>query len=389
MRVGSQEILIPTMMVGNYPKPRWYVGQGFATVPLGNFIGDSVSFEAFEDCVAAMVLEQDLVGLDVISDARVLGGDSPYANIVYYFTERLNGYSPFGPQLALPQYSTLYSPTVDGPVSRRCPMLIKQLRAVKKVTDKPVKMQYPGLAALTMGSHNLHYEDIKELSFALAKAYNEEFKEISAAGADIIQLDEFAWHYGLSLGEWEVDVFNAAVKDVDAKIIAHVCWGNFMGTKGYLPSGPMHGDNPEREGDTYILALREQDGRTARARACFPRAHKSNMDALNYEIGNTGVGELAPLRKANWDRDFVAGVIDVRSTEIETATEVADLIRACLEVVPAERLGVTTDCGLINLPRQVAQGKLRALVEGTGIVRAEVLAARAVSVPEREAVTVR
>ncbi|MGH8998303.1 MAG: cobalamin-independent methionine synthase II family protein [Acidimicrobiia bacterium] len=374
MRVGTQDILLPTMMVGNYPKPRWYAGQGYATVPVGNFVPDAVSFEAFEDCLASIVRDQERSGLDVIADGRVLGGDSPYGQIVYYFTERLKGYEPYGPPIQLPIYSTLYSPTVDGPVSRRTPMLVNQLRSLKKLTDKPVKLQYPGISALTMGSTNRYYDDIKELSFAIARAYNEEFKEVADAGADLIQMDEFAWHYGLTLGEWEADVYNAAVDGVDAQIITHVCWGNYLGTKGYLPSGPIHGESADKEGTTYVLSLRDKDAATPRAKAVMPRAKRCNMHILNYEIGRTGAGDLVPLGKAGWDRDFVAGVVDVRTVEIETATEVAERIRACLEYVPAERLGVTTDCGLINLPRIVAEGKLRALVEGAKIVRGEIAA---------------
>jgi len=377
MLIGGQEILIPTMMVGNYPKPRWYNGQAYATVPQGSFISDSISFEAFEDCVAAIVSDQERAGIDVISDGRVYGGDTPYAGILYYFTDRLKGYQPYGPALQLPQYSTMYSPTCDGPIGRRVPWLSAQLKAAKKFTDKPIKMQYLGLAGVTMGTNNKYYSDIKDLSFALARAYNEEFRQIAAEGASVIQLDEFAWHYGLRLGEWENDVFNAAVEGVNAKILTHVCWGNFMGTKGYLPSGPMHGDNPEREGTEYVLSLRDADGFTKRSKACFPRAHQMNMDILNFEIGNTGSEDLKPLAKANWDRDFVAGVIDVRSLEVEPASVVADRIRDCLEVVPAERLGVTTDCGLINLPRMIAFAKLRALVEGTKIVREEIKAKQA------------
>jgi 5-methyltetrahydropteroyltriglutamate--homocysteine methyltransferase len=176
MKIGDKDILIPTMMVGNYPKPRWYVGQSYATVPQGSFISDSVSFEAFEDCVAAIVADQERAGIDVISDGRVYGGDTPYAGILYYFTDRLNGYQPYGPALQLPQYSTMYSPTVTGDISRKVPWLSAQLKAVKKYTNKPIKMQYLGLAGVTMGSNNKHYEDIKDLSFALARAYNEEFK---------------------------------------------------------------------------------------------------------------------------------------------------------------------------------------------------------------------
>jgi methionine synthase II (cobalamin-independent) len=374
MRVGNEDILIPTMMVGNYPKPRWFSGNANAAVPFGEYLPDSISFETFEDCIAALVSDQERAGLDVISDGRVLGGDSPYAQIVEYFVDRL-GYDKYGPPLQLPIYSTMYSPTLNGPITRKVPMLLKQLRAVKKFTDRPVKLQYPGLNVLTMGTNNLHYADLKEVSEALAKAFNEEFKQVADAGADIIQIDEFGWHYGLSLGEFEIEHFNKMTEGVDAQFVAHVCWGNYLGTKGYLPSGPMHGDNPEREGSEYIMALRDEEGFTARSRACFPRATKlENLHALNFEIANTGPEELKPLGKAKYDGNFVAGVIDVRSVEIEPATVVASRIRACLEYVAPEKLGVTTDCGLINLPRIVAFGKLRALVEGTKIVREEIKA---------------
>src|SRR5205807_1049505 len=201
--------------------------------------------------------------------------------------------------------------------------------------------------------------------FDLAKVYNEEFKELVAAGCDIIQLDEFTWHFGLSLGDWEVDVFNAAVDGVDADIQVHVCWGNYLGTSGYLPSGPAHGEAPDKEGTEYVLSLRERDATTARARAIFPRVHRVHISALNYEIAHKGAGDLVALEKGGWEKDFIAGVIDVKSVEIEAAEAVADRIRACLDVVPAERLGLSTDCGLINLPRRVAQAKLRSLGAGS------------------------
>ena len=95
------------------------------------------------------------------------------------------------------------------------------------------------------------------------------------------------------------------------------------------------------------------------------------MDALNYEVGRLGPDDLKPLVDNDWDRDFVAGVIDVKSTITESAEEVADRIRQCLEYVPAERLGLSTDCGMINLPRLICQFKLRALADGAAMVREE------------------
>ena len=98
------------------------------------------------------------------------------------------------------------------------------------------------------------------------------------------------------------------------------------------------------------------------------------MDALNYEVGRMGPEDLQPLVDAGWEKDFVAGIIDVKSTITETAAQVAESIRQILKFVPAERLGLTTDCGLVMLQRMTAQSKLRALADGTEIVRKELRA---------------
>ena len=92
MLIGGQDMVLPTTMVGNYPNPRWYDGHGFATLPKGEFIHDSISKEAFEDVVGAIVRDQESAGLDVISDGKVYGGDSPYGTILYYYLERMSGY---------------------------------------------------------------------------------------------------------------------------------------------------------------------------------------------------------------------------------------------------------------------------------------------------------
>ena len=370
MRIAGQDILLPTMMVGNYPKPRWFTGQPWSEIPAGRYAADSISFEAFSDAILAIVHDQDSAGLDVITDGLMVSGDSPFAAKLYYLTERIAGFTPYGPSIMLPTFSTEHSPIVDGKLIRKCPLYSEQVRVLRKATKKPIKVNFPGLQVLAMGSINKYYSDLKDLAFDLARIYNEEFKELVAAGCDIIQLDEFTWHFGLSLGDWEVDVFNAAVDGVDAEVHVHVCWGNYLGTSGYLPT-PGDGDSPDKEGEEYVLSLRERDATTARAQAIFPRVHRVHISALNYEIAHQGAGDLVALEEGGWDKDFIAGVIDVKSVEIEAAEAVADRIRACLEVVQPEKLGLSTDCGLINLPRRVAQGKLRSLVEAANIVRAE------------------
>jgi 5-methyltetrahydropteroyltriglutamate--homocysteine methyltransferase len=149
----------------------------------------------------------------------------------------------------------------------------------------------------------------------------------------------------------------------------HTCWGNYSGTPAYFP------DETETEFGAFVLDKRASDAPAPeRAYAIFPHVLNANITALNYEVGRTGPDDLKPLADNNWSKPFVAGVIDVKSTVTESADEVADRIRQVLEYVPADRLGLSTDCGLINLPRMIALGKLRALGDGAAIVRAELQA---------------
>lgn len=367
MRVGSQDVLLPTMMVGNYPNPRWYDGRAFATYPQGEFVYDSISREAFEDAVGAIVHDQENAGLDVISDGRVYGGDSPYGQILYHYVERMSGFKLAGPPIGLPIYSTLFAPTCIGEVRREQPFHLATLRAVRRATRKPVKISYTGIQVLAAATSNQYYKETKELALAIARAFNEDFKELADNGADIIQLDEFVWPYGM--GDWEIEALNTAVEGAGCQFQVHTCWGNYSGTPGYFP------DEEEREFGAWVLDHRPTAAPAPeRARAIFPKVLDANIDALNYEVGRTGPDDLKPLLDHHWTKPFVAGIINVKTTVTETADEVADRIRQVLEYVPADRLGLTTDCGLINLPRMVAASKLRALADGAALVRTELSA---------------
>ena len=367
MKVGSSDILLPTTMVGNYPNPRWYDGHAFATYPKGEFVYDAISREAYEDAVGAIVHDQESAGLDIISDGKVYGGDSPYGQILYHYYERMTGYKMSGPPIGLPIYSTLYSATAVGEIRREHPFHGAALRAMKKATKKPNKISYTGMQVLAAASTNQYYPEVRDLAIAIAKAFNEDFRELADNGCDIIQIDEFVWPYGM--GDWEIEVFNTAVEGVGCQIWTHTCWGNYSGTPGYFP------DDEETEFGAWVLDKRPEDAPAPeRALAIFPHVKNANMTALNYEVGRTGEDDLKPLVDNNWDKDFVAGIIDVKSTITETADEVADRIRMVLKYVPAERLGLSTDCGLINLPRMVGYGKLRALADGAAIVRKELTA---------------
>ncbi len=369
MLIGAQDVVLPTTMVGNYPNPRWYDGHAFAVYPEGEFVYDSISREAFEDAVGAIVRDQETAGIDIISDGRVYGGDSPYGQIIYHYYQRLGGYKMSGPPIGLPIYSTLFSPTCVGEVRREHPLHLSTLRATRKATKKPVKISYTGIQVLAAATTNEYYKETKELALAIAKAFNEDFKELADNGCDIIQLDEFVWPYGM--GDWEIEALNTAVEGVDCQFWVHTCWGNYSGTPGYFP------DDEKREYGAWVLDHRPSTAAAPeRALAIFPQVNDANIHALNYEVGRIGADDLQPLKDNGWSKDFVAGIVDVKSTITETSEEVADRIRTVLQYVPVERLGLSTDCGLINLPRMIAAGKLRALADGAQIVRDELAAAK-------------
>ncbi len=375
MRIGNEDVLLPTTMVGNYPNPRWYDGHAHSAMPIGDFVHDAITREAFYDAIASIVHDQESAGLDIISDGKVYGGDSPYGEIVYYYWKRMSGNRLSGPPIALPIYSTLFAPTIEGDVRRVAPFHLPQLRAVRKATSKPVKVSYSGIQVLTLAANDEYYKDTRELATQIAKAFHEDFLALAEEGVDIIQLDEFVWPYGMS--DWEAEVYNLAVDDVPGvQFWTHTCWGNYSGTPGYFP------DEGEKEFGAWVLGKRPKEADAPkRAWGIFPQAKDAHMDALNFELGRGDVEDLQPLIDNDWDRDFVAGVIDVKSTITETSEEVAERIRENLKVVPAERLGLTTDCGMINLPRMICQTKLQALAAGAEIVREEIREGRTVPEP--------
>ena len=366
MKIRGQEIVIPTSMVGNYPNPRWWDAQ-FAR----NFTGDqeppdALVREALEDAMAAIVKDQENAGLDIIADGR-LHGDNYADQALYYYLRRL-GYNLKGGHLGFPIYSRLHAGTLDQAVKRHGAIMLEQAKALKRATNKPTKVQYTGVQVLAQCTNDLHYKSSRDRAMAIAAAMNEDLREVDALGVDFIQLDEFTWPYGFE--GWAIEAFNRAVEGVkNAKIIVHVCWGNWGGTPAYLP------DDTANAGEVFDLSQRKGDAPSATS-SVVPKSYEANIQVLNLENCGRRSDDMSGLELFKDhplpdNVSFWAGVIDVKSTITETAEQVANRIRRLLKVIPAERLGVTTDCGLILLQRYIAIDKLHALVQGTQLVRAE------------------
>lgn len=365
MKIRGQDVLIPTSMVGNYPNPRWWDAT-FAR----HFTGDqqppdAMWQEALEDATAAVVADQEAAGLDIIADGR-LHGDNYADQAVYYYLKRL-GYDLKGGHLGFPIYSRLHAGTLTQKIKRHGAIMVEQAKALRRATKKPIKVQYTGIQVLAQCTNDLFYKSSRDRAMDLAKAINEDLREVEAVGADFIQLDEFTWPYFFE--DYAIEAFNAAVDGISkAKIIVHVCWGNWGGTPAYFP------DETAKAGEIFDLTKRKGEAPAATA-SIIPKAYQANISVLNLENCGRRSDDLSGLEVIKKhplpaNVDFWAGVIDVKSTITETADQVAARINKLLEYIPAERLGVTTDCGLILLQRYIAKDKLHAMVEGAKLVRA-------------------
>lgn len=366
MKIRGQDVLIPTSMVGNYPNPRWWDAEFARSFTGDQEPPDALVREALEDAVGAIARDQENAGLDIISDGR-MHGDNYADQALYYYFRRL-GYNLKGGHLGFPIYSRLHAATLDQEIKRRGAMMVEQARALKRATRKPTKVQYTGVQVLAQCTNDLHYKSSRDRAMALAAAINEDVREVDALGVDFIQFDEFTFPYGFE--GWAMEAFCRAVEGVKhAQIIVHVCWGNWGGTPAYLP------DDTAQAGEIFDLTKRRGKEPPATS-SVVPKVYQLPISVLNLESCGRRDGDMSDLEVLRAhplppNVSFWAGVIDVKSTITETAEQVADRIRRLLLVIPADRLGVTTDCGLILLQRYIAVEKLHALVAGTEMVRAE------------------
>lgn len=362
------KVLIPTSMVGNYPNPRWWDAEFSRHFKGDRQPPDAMWREALEDAMAAIVTDQVNAGLDIIADGRLHADNYADAALYYYFN-RL-GYDSSGSHLGFPIYSRLHSATVTQEIKRRGQIMVEQARALKRATNKPVKVQYTGIQVLAQCTNDLHYSNSRDRAMAIAAAINEDILAVDELGVEYIQFDEFTWPYFYE--DWAIEAFNRAVEGVkNAKIVCHICWGNWGGTPAYYP------DDTASTGEVFDLTKRAQNAKSPNpTSSVVPKSYEAKIDVFNIEgIGRMSFDEsgleLLKTHPIPKNMMFWAGVIDVKSTVTETAEQVADKIRSLLTVVPADQLGVTTDCGLILLQRYIAQDKLHAMVEGAKIVRKE------------------
>ena len=337
--------LFPTSLVGSYPPPEWLIDRAKLA---GRFpprvralelwrVAPEYLEQAQNDATIIAIRDQERAGLDIITDGEMRR--ESYSN---RFATALEGVDLDNPGSALDRSGHPNPvPRVAGRIRRRHAVEVRDLEFLKANTDQMVKMTVPGPFTMSQQAQNDFYKDEAEMALDYAAAVNEEIKDLFAAGADIVQIDEpymqarpeKARAYGLK-------AINRAIDGVTGTIALHICFG-YAAIIHVRPEG--YSFLPEFA-DT---ALKQISIETA----------QSNLD--------TSVLAMLP------GKVIVLGVIDLSDMNVEAPEMVAARIRKALPYVPAENIVVAPDCGMKYLPREVAFGKMQAMVAGAAIVRRE------------------
>jgi 5-methyltetrahydropteroyltriglutamate--homocysteine methyltransferase len=327
-----------TTVVGSYPQPGWLIDRD----RLGDRLPPRVRArelwrvqepfleEAQDDATRLAVHDMERAGVDVITDGEMRR--ESYSN---RFATALEGVDLDEPGVAVDRTGRENPvPRVVGPIRRTRPVEVRDVEFLRSLTDHPIKITVPGPFTMTQQAQNDHYADERSLALAYAEAVNEELRDLKAAGADVVQIDEpYLQARPEAAREYAIEAIDRALDGIAGDTVLHTCFGY----------GQFVKDKP----------------------AGYPFLRELNDCAathLSLEAAQPGL-DPEVLRDLP-DKTIVLGVLDLGAAEVETPEVVAARIRRALEVVPPERLVVAPDCGMKYLPRERAFRKLEAMVAG-------------------------
>ena len=340
-----QQKLFPTTVVGSYPQPDWLIDRALLTantpprVRMRHLWRVAPEFleQAQDDAALIAIRDQERAGIDIVSDGEVRR--ESYFN---WFATALDGIDLDNPGTVMSRTGKpAVVPRVVGRVRRLRPVNVRDVEFLRANTDRQVKITVPGPFTMTQLAQNDCYATQAELAMDYAAAVNGEMRDLFAAGADVVQIDEpYMQAHPDPARAYGIAALQRALDGITGTTVVHICFGYGAMVKG----------KPARYAFLSELAdttVHQVSVETAQA-------------ALDCSV-------LADLR----GKTVVLGVLDLATSEVESAEVVAERIRRALPYVPAERLIVAPDCGMKYLTRDVAFAKLAAMVRGAALMRAE------------------
>src|SRR5579884_933655 len=336
-------MLFPTSLVGSYPQPDWLIDRAKLSKQVPRVRADlwlvaPDKLEAAQDDATILAIrDQERAGLDIISD-----GEQRRESYSNRFATALDGVDTENPGTTINRSGKpIPVPRIVGPIRRTRPVELRDLKVLRANTDRTIKATVPGPFTMGKQAQDDYYRDEEAVALAYADAVNAEIKDLFAAGADVVQIDEpWMQQHPDKARQYGLKALDRALDGVTGTVAVHLCFG-YAAVVHEKPSG--YSFLPELEG------------------SC---AAQISIEAAQPKL------DLKILQKLP-SKTIVLGVIDLSTLQVETPQAVAARIRDALAYVPAERLAIAPDCGMKYLPREVAFGKMQAMVAGAQMVRRE------------------
>ncbi len=337
--------LLPTTVVGSYPQPEWLVDHKVLksqTVPRVRVkemwrVAEPYLEQAQDDATLIAIRDMERAGIDIITDGEMRR--ESYSN---RFATALDGIDVDTPAVVKNRAGVdTVMPRVVAKVTRRDKVEVRDMQFLRRNTDRLAKITLPGPFTMTQQAKNEFYKDQEELAMDFAAAVNAEARDLQAAGADVIQLDE-PWLRNDPEGakRYAIKAINRALEGITVPTVIHLCFGYAFLVK----------DKPT----SYFFLSELAD---------------SNAQQISIEAAQPKI-DLGILKDLS-SKTIMLGVVNLGDQIVETGEQVAERIRTGLKYVSADRLVPAPDCGMKYLTREVAFGKLKALADGAAIVRKE------------------
>ncbi|HEV2301987.1 MAG TPA: methionine synthase [Stellaceae bacterium] len=335
--------MFETTIAGSLPKPSWLAKPRMLWAPW-QLAGEALD-EAKRDATILAVKEQEDAGIDIVTD-----GEQARQHFVHGFLVEIDGID-FARKARIGIRNNRYLaevPTVTGPLRRRKSVHAVEAGIARAHTRRKLKFTLPGPMTIVDTIADSYYGDRVALAMAFAELLNEEARELSALGVDVVQFDEPAFNvYMEEVTRWGVSALERAAEGLAAKTAVHICYG--YGIKANID---------------WKGTLGEEWRQYERV---FPALAQSRIDQVSLECANSKVPvALLGLLEG---KDVLLGAIDVASDHVETPEEVAATIEKALAHVRPERLFPCTNCGMAPMDRDIACRKLAALAAGAAIAR--------------------
>jgi 5-methyltetrahydropteroyltriglutamate--homocysteine methyltransferase len=337
--------MLPTCLVGSYPQPEWLIDRARLSKQVPRvrardlwLIAPDKLEAAQDDATLLAIRDQERAGVDIVTD-----GEQRRESYSNHFATALDGVDIDNPGTTMSRMGRpIPVPRITGPVRRRRPVEVRDVQWLRANTDRQIKATVPGPFTMSRQAQDDYYGDEEAMAMDFADAVNAEIKDLFAAGADVVQIDEpWMQQYPDKARAFGLDALDRALDGVSGTVAVHLCFG-YAAVVHEKPAGY-----------SFLAELENSKAQQISIEAAQPRL------------------DLAVLRSLP-GKTIILGVIDLADMTVETPQMVAARIRAGLAHVTPERLVIAPDCGMKYLPRAVAYGKMKAMVDGARIVRQEI-----------------